>query len=234
MTKHIKSQQGNTLIVVLILLLLVTIIGTLAIRQSLVSLNIATNGQVQQLLFENSDTALFRVEDPTQVETQLAANGMFAYFDSDDNKNDELVFCYKGENTKFFNLHQASVISPDGTLTKNGTTGYCQSTWFATGRSAILSQVYLSLITTASQPLANLTIGTSAGSSNNVPNTTKRIAVTVISVLPSFSAASSTDIESCFKQNKDDIGTCFSALNIPYNIQRADYTVGTSQTLKTS
>ncbi|MHA3092572.1 pilus assembly PilX family protein [Acinetobacter brisouii] len=229
-----RSQQGATLIVVLIILLFMTIIGTLAMRQSLVSLNIATNGQAQQLMFENSDTALFKIEDPTQVESQLATNGMFAYFDSDDHKTDELVFCYKGANSTFFNLQNASVISSDGTTTKNGSDGYCQATWFSTGRSVILSQVYLSLVNTTSQPLVNLTIGTSAGASNNIPNTTKRIAVTVISVLPSFSSASSTDIENCFKQNSSQVRACFRNLNIPYNLQRADYTVGATQSLKTS
>ena len=229
-----RSQQGATLIVVLIILLFMTIIGTLAIRQSLVSLNIATNGQAQQLMFENSDAALFKIEDPTQVESQLATNGMFAYFDSDDHKTDELVFCYKGANSTFFNLQNASVISSDGTTTKNGVAGYCQSTWFSTGRSAILTQVYLTQVASNSKPLANFTLGTSAGQSTNVSNTTKSISVTVISVLPSFSSASSSDIEDCFKKNQDEVGACFGDLNIPYNVQRADYTVGAIPTLKTS
>lgn len=58
-----KNQTGATLIVVLVLLLVITIIGTLAIRQSLMSLNIVTNSQAQQLLVQNSDAALFNVED---------------------------------------------------------------------------------------------------------------------------------------------------------------------------
>ncbi|MGB9040137.1 MAG: PilX N-terminal domain-containing pilus assembly protein, partial [Acinetobacter calcoaceticus] len=45
-----KVQKGSTLIVVLILLLVITVIGTLAVRQSLTSLYIATNSQAQQLL----------------------------------------------------------------------------------------------------------------------------------------------------------------------------------------
>lgn len=229
-----KSQQGATLVIVLLVMLLIIIIGTLAVRQSLVSLNIATNSQAQQLMFENSDTALFRVEDPAQVEKQLATNGMFAYFDSADHKDDELVFCYKGSNTNFFSLQNASVISADGTLTKNGISGYCQATSFTSGRSAILSQVYLNLINTTSQPLVNLTVGTSAGVSNNIPNATKRITVTVISVLPSFSSASTTQIQNCFKARQSAVGACFEGLNIPYNLQRADYTVGATQSLKTS
>ena len=42
-----KNEQGATLIVVLILLVIMTVIGTLAVRNSLTSLNIATNSQAQ-------------------------------------------------------------------------------------------------------------------------------------------------------------------------------------------
>ena len=53
------KQEGATLIVVLILLVIITMIGTLAIRSSLTTLNIATNSQAQQLLVQNSDSAIF-------------------------------------------------------------------------------------------------------------------------------------------------------------------------------
>lgn len=56
-----KVQKGSTLIVVLILLLVITVIGTLAVRQSLTSLNIATNSQAQQLLMQSSDSVLYRL-----------------------------------------------------------------------------------------------------------------------------------------------------------------------------
>ena len=58
-----KNNQGHTLLMVMLVLLMVTIIGTLAIRQSLVSLNVATNGQAQQLLLQNSDSAHFKFEE---------------------------------------------------------------------------------------------------------------------------------------------------------------------------
>ena len=50
-----QNQIGATLIVVLIFLLAITVIGTIAIRQSMVGLNIATNSQVSQLVMQNSD-----------------------------------------------------------------------------------------------------------------------------------------------------------------------------------
>ena len=44
-----RQQRGATLIVVLIMLLVITIVGVLAIRVAMTSLNIATNSQIGQL-----------------------------------------------------------------------------------------------------------------------------------------------------------------------------------------
>jgi Tfp pilus assembly protein PilX len=51
-----KAQTGAVLIVVLVMLILLTIAGTWAIRSGLISLNIATNSQAQSLLMQNSDS----------------------------------------------------------------------------------------------------------------------------------------------------------------------------------
>ena len=86
----ITKQQGSTLIVVLILLLAITIIGTLAIRQSMVSLNIATNSQAQQLMLQNSDAVAFTVEDIQNLTRSNLKNGMFGKVRSVENKGKEL------------------------------------------------------------------------------------------------------------------------------------------------
>ena len=228
-----KQQKGATLIIVLVILLMITILGTIAVKSGILGLKIATNSQVNALLLENSDAALFNVENPAEVEAQLASNGMFAYFDSADNAGDELVFCYRADKSRFFDLYDASVISPNGSTTKNGITGYCHADRFATGRSAVVSQVYLTRVTTGSNPLSNLALGSSAGQ-GNIPVISNSIGATVISVLPSFSVASSDEIEKCFKKTRTQVSECFESLNIPYNMQHADYTVGGSPTLKTS
>lgn len=55
-----RNQIGSTLVMVLLLLLMITLIGTFAIRKSMLSLNIATNSQAQQLLMQSSDAVLYR------------------------------------------------------------------------------------------------------------------------------------------------------------------------------
>lgn len=220
-----KQQQGATIITVLIVLVLVTLLGTIAVKTGILGLKIATNSQVNNLLMGNSDSALFNVENPDQVARQLALDGMFAYLNSSANANDELVFCYRALENSFFKLSKASAITPDGSTTKIGVDGFCKANQFAMGRSAILSQVYLTKNATTSTPFGGVPKGTSLGQSN-VPVTTNNIGATVISVLPSFAGATTTQIESCFKRRASAVGACFEGLGIPYNMQHSDYTIG--------
>ena len=226
-----KQQKGATLITVLVILVIVTLLGTIAVKMGIVGLKIATNSQVNALLLENSDSALFNIENPDEVERQLALDGMFAYFNSAANADDELVFCYRAAQNAFYDFSKASAIAADGTTTKIGVDGFCKANQFAMGRSAVLSQVYLTKSSTASAPFSSVPKATSIGQSN-VPATTNNIGATVISVLPSFSDASPTQIEECFKKpsNKygslQTVGECFEGLNIPYNMQHSDYVVG--------
>lgn len=220
-----KQQQGSTLIIVLIVLVVVTLLGTIAVKTGTLGLKIATNSQVNALLLENSDSALFNIENPDQVERQLALDGMFAYFNSSANADDELVFCYRAAQASFYSFSKASAITADGTTTKIGVDGFCKANQFAMGRSAVLSQVYLTKNATTSTPFGGAPKGTSLGQSN-VPVTTNNIGATVISVLPSFAGATTAQIENCFKQRASAVGACFEGLNIPYNMQHSDYTVG--------
>ena len=220
-----KQQKGATLITVLVILIVITLLGTIAVKMGIVGLKIATNSQVNALLLENSDSALFNIENPAEVERQLALDGMFAYFNSSANANDELVFCYRASENSFFKLSKASAITEDGSTTKIGVDGFCKANQFAMGRSAVLSQVYLTKSSTVSAPFGSVPKGTSLGQSN-VPATTNNIGATVISVLPSFAGATTTQIENCFKQRASAVGACFDGLGIPYNMQHSDYTVG--------
>lgn len=220
-----KQQKGATLITVLVILIVITLLGTIAVKMGIVGLKIATNSQVNALLLENSDSALFNIENPAEVERQLALDGMFAYFNSSANADDELVFCYRAAQNAFYDFSKASAIAADGTTTKIGVDGFCKANQFAMGRSAVLSQVYLTKNATTSTPFAGVPKGTSLGQSN-VPVTTHNIGATVISVLPSFAGATTTQIENCFKQRASAVGACFDGLGIPYNMQHSDYTVG--------
>lgn len=233
-----KHQKGATLVMVLVILVLITFLGTIAIRSSLVGLKVSTNSQVRSLLLENSNSALFNIEDPKQITRQLARDGMFSYFSAADNSDDELIFCYRADKKQFFSLNNSSVISLDGSTTKLGVPGFCKVGQFSTGRSAVQSQIYVKKNKDSSTPLSALPVGTSAGQSS-IPQVMYNISVTVISILPSFAGASDSAIEGCFKKTsiKKDTTTqtvteCFDSLGIPSNTQYADYIVGGSPELQ--
>ena len=227
-----KHQLGSALIIVLIVLVLIVSIGTWAIKSGILGLRLATNSQVQALLLENTNAALFNLEDPQQVARQLAADGMYSYFNDANNADDELVFCYRASQSTFFSMQNASVIDSQGGTTKNGVNGFCKATQFATGRSAVLSQVYLRKNINNADPLSLVPKGTSLGASlTSIPMVSNNISATVISVLPSFSSATKAQIETCFRKRAAEVSACFEQHNIPFNTQKADYTVGANPQL---
>jgi Tfp pilus assembly protein PilE len=91
-----RYEQGSTLIVVLMIVLLITIVGTLAIRQSISSLKLVSNNQMQTLLLQNADAVLVRFQQPETTQRIAGANGIVGFFKNEDNWNKELVFCFKG------------------------------------------------------------------------------------------------------------------------------------------
>ncbi|WP_353142681.1 pilus assembly protein PilX [Acinetobacter pragensis] len=199
------SQQGATLIIVLVLLLIIIIVSSLAIRQGLLSLNIATNAQAQQLMNQNSDSALFTVEDADALKVNMTGNGMFGYISTPYNKGKELVFCYKGTNTAFFSLAQASVMKWEDGKTKPtnnelGTDGYCSlsnTNDYTSGRSAVMTQVTVRFIDDASGDVAF--VSTVSGTDTLVSKTIapQRATVTAISLMPTLSTASTEEINAC-------------------------------------
>ena len=172
-------QRGATLIVVLILLLVVTILGTLAIRQGMTSLNIATNSQVQSLVLQNSDSTLFNIENPAQLGQYAAGSGFIGYLKSPENKFKEVVFCYRGSATQFFDIDKFSVIYwQSDSAPKNdelGKDGYCNPSAtgvvgdFASGRDAVLTQVSVRLTEGTQQAFDNAVNGTSNDASTKTP-----------------------------------------------------------------
>lgn len=235
-----KKQNGATLIVVLIILLVIALVGTLAVKSSILGLKVSTNSLVRSLLLENSNSALFNIEDPSQIARQLALDGMFSYFNAIDNVADELVFCYRlSSMNTFYSADKVSVIGRDNGTTKMGITGFCKAGEFSSGRSAIQAQIYLKKnMDNTSSAFSTVPNGTSLGQSE-VPVVANNIGVTVISILPSYAGATDAQIEACFKktaikksETTETVEECFEALNIPYNLQHADYIVGSSPKLK--
>ncbi|WP_374666304.1 pilus assembly protein PilX [Acinetobacter sp.] len=212
-----KSQIGQTLIIVLLLLVAITLIGSLAIRSSVLSLKVSTLSQAQQLLLQNSDAALFKVEDPDQLLKNMALNGMFGYIKGEDNVGKELVFCFKSGNANFFSLANASLISWNGSTIQNdglGNTGFCkmESGFFTSGRGVVITQIAVKAMDAKdSVAFQHMQKGTDPESSKKDPAQMYTIYAT--SIFPTLSSSTLSDsdlktaVNKCFNSRFNSIPT---------------------------
>lgn len=207
-----KKQNGATLIVILILLLIITIIGTVAMRQSVTSLNIATNAQAQQLLFQNSDAAIMRVEDINSLLENLNGQGYWNRVkNSQTFGNAELVFCYKSNTANFYTLANTSmIIWPDGATGPSNSTfgvqGFCDASNignYTSGRSAVMTQIAIKLVktsSTTSKTFENVQQGQELDSSEDKKRSAAnvdQVAVYTTSFMPTLSNATTAQINTC-------------------------------------
>lgn len=208
------KQTGATLIVVLILLVLVTVIGTLAVRSSLTALSIATNSQAQQLLVQNSDSAIFNVENPAFLTRNTAYDGLFGQIKSDANKGKELVFCYRGASSNFYDYSQASFMKwVSGAAPSNselGLDGYCKiggtENFFTSGRRAVMTQVAIKANTSSdSLDLAfqHMQEGTDVEASKIEKS--EKILVIATSIVPALSTVEDSKINNCFSKHMNQV-----------------------------
>ncbi len=220
MTQYtLKSQKGASLIFVLLSLLVLTLVGTLAVRVSLVSLSVATNSQIQVLLQQSSDAALFKMQDPAFLSGYLAGTGPLGYIRKPENKDKEIVFCFRADRADFFNISDASVIYADlsketsndqpGQIINNdsGTAGYCDPrfklssslNFFTSKRKAIMTQITVKQ--NAEQPCGILTCLTEASDPYNAKlEKSQNFTVYATSILPNYGSATNDQIYDCLSK----------------------------------
>ena len=251
-------QNGATLIVVLILLLVITVVGVIAIRGSITALNIATNSQAQQLLLQNSDSAIFNVENPDLIALNTSLNGVFGKVKTDANKGKELVFCYRGLQSQFYQSSKASFIKWfDSTAPNNseiGLDGYCKldnsTNFFTSGRKAVMTQIAVkvdtdptNLLVGLDQAFGYMQKGTDVDKAKVVES--NKILVIATSIIPAMSSASDTDINACFNSHMNQVvipngvnpalgmgrsvASCLQDLGVPVQTQISEYNL--TQTL---
>jgi hypothetical protein len=206
-------QRGATLIVVLVMLVVITLIGTLAVKQGLVSLNVATNSQAQQLLMQNSDAAFFNVEREANLIQSLSSSGMFGYINGAVNKDKELVFCFMGEEADFFDINRASLmVWESGSAPINntlGNDGYCSvaattSNFFTSGRRAVMTQIAVKFSSQSdNDPFYGMQYGTDEKGVKFEKN--KPVKVFAVSIMPTLTTAKAADIDACLNSHMSEV-----------------------------
>lgn len=242
------NQQGSTIVVVMVVVILLTIIGAMAMRGGMFGLRIATNSQVNNIMDQNNDASFYYIENLDFIKKQLVGMGLFGFPKMADNRNKELVLCYRGSSTKFYQLGKASLIyseleSGSETVKKehiggSSNMGFCQvdssKSDFVSGRGAAMTQITVRISGySEDEPFAHYQIGTDAETGKL--EDTLRVVVSSTTVMPVLSSATDTTINNCMQNLSyiDDpdsdlqtVSKCLSGASVPFKTQVAEYNLG--------
>lgn len=251
-----RSQTGSTLIAVLLILLVITIIGVIAMKQGLTSLNIATNSQVQTILAQSSDAAINQFAN-TDLTAITNVTGVIGAAINNADPGQEYVFCYRPTSSDPFgltintNLLQGNPSSDTATSVNVDSTNFCDltaATDFGSGRKATVTQVAVTIPLDASTlpPLSGLPRGgTDISAGSPLPKsftTQQRIRVTSTSMLPAFSASPLTTVQTeCVQgrisdnadtplQGVENLTDCLARRGVPANTQVQEFNLQTTLT----
>ena len=223
-----RQQRGATLIVVLIMLLVITIVGVFAIRVAMTSLNIATNSQIGQLLLQTGDTPTNILLNRSNYKNLTSITSVVGKAISDQKDplkhGREYVFCYRPTSALQVNsiLDMTVLIPPAATAvddtkatvdsTESNRSGFCDlESDFGSAREAVVTQVAIKYIAEANPdaaPGADLDRGTDASKDSNVQQgkVDGRIRITVTSILPNYSSANLSTVQTACIGNASAVG----------------------------
>lgn len=210
-----KSQEGVTLIVVLLFLMLITLVGIMAVKRSTTDLKVATADQVDTFLLNSSDSANKRIEkifdndtDKDYKDAVIKGSGMFGYYLSEAgsaNRDDQYIFCYNPRLASFAQLSQARIVKPNGGAVMSTSSGYCdvsESDSYASARSNVVTQVNITRPSKAVVGQGNFkSVTQGSGIQANEPSNESAVFnIRSTSILPSISNASESQINDCLKK----------------------------------
>ncbi|KAA0913662.1 PilX N-terminal domain-containing pilus assembly protein [Psychrobacter sp. ANT_WB68] len=150
-----STEQGATLIVVLLFLVLIMLAGAIAVRQSTTDLKIATSDQINTVLLQSADSANQKLETMVNgspasegykdVTSVTGALGHFLLFE--DNKVNEFIYCFNPRTQRYL-TNSATVRVPAGGYVdglNNGVCNYANASDYTSARQAVMTQVSIAL-----------------------------------------------------------------------------------------
>lgn len=227
-----SSEQGATLIVVLLFLVLIMLAGAIAVRQSTTDLKVATSDQINTVLLQSADSANQKLEtmvngSPTSngyqdVTSATGALGHFLLFE--DNKANEFIYCFNPRTQRYL-TNSATVKAPNGGNVdglKNGICNYSNASDYTSARQAVMTQMSIALTPPSANadPFEHVVIG------KEVENRTSKkyqFDIRATSSLPAYSTPEAGG-DKCFEQTsisanvaagKKSLNECLLAASTP-------------------
>lgn len=223
-----RQQSGMALITVLLFLILITIAGAIAVRQSVVDLNVATSDQVGTLILNSSDSVLAHMEqvgnnpyvrnadgtpdrsrlDPAYSNMLSQNNGVLGYFltDGQSRINQQFFFCYRPNEEQLFNASTAGKWLPGNTTAQNSGS-ICAPTSganYTSTRNIAMTQVSVkSIENILSDNFEDVPQG--EASEVHAQNYVPQLLINSVSLLPSMSSVTANQITTCLGRPSGDI-----------------------------
>ena len=150
-----RTEQGATLIVVLLFLVLIMLAGAIAVRQSNTDLKIATSDQINTVLLQSADSANQRLEmmingNPSSDEYRdaVSASGVFGHFFlGDKSATDEFIYCFNPR-TQTYVKANATIRDVSGGYVEslnNGICDYTNAKGYTSARQTVVTQMSVTL-----------------------------------------------------------------------------------------
>ena len=241
MSIRMQQQRGSALISVMIILLLTTVLGVIAVRQGSTNLNLAMNASVQSLLVQSSDVGFDKLEN-SDIAVSATGAGPLGYLRLEGNAGKEYIFCYRPtlDTARIYNINEDTILRPDLSI-EGGVAGFCDvgdRDDFSSGRRVVVSQMGLVRPQEAvvAEPFQYYEKG-SDGETVERPDQ-QRYRAYVTSIAPTLArGASEAAINKCFESANDDAtvaaagaakstSDCLFDLGVPSNTQVQDYVLG--------
>lgn len=232
-----QSQSGMALIAVLLFLILITIAGAIAVRQSTVDLKLATADQAGTLLLNSSDSVIAHIEqaatpgNPNYNKMMSQTQGVMGYFLTNPNSkiNEQVKFCYRpnGGGSELFDIRRASLLLPDGGV-RNGNAGVCNPSVandYTSVRGTAMNQIAIRGLDGRDADTDNFQM-LQEGEDNSVRGVviSPKIQMHSLSILPALSSADADAIQECLsksaaKPETQDAGqnmtSCMKSIGVP-------------------
>lgn len=214
--KFIKgSESGAVLIVVLLVLVLITLIGTIAIQRSSTDLKLATASQVNKLTFQSSDAAFNKLEkEDRSLGKGNSVDNIRGYVTRPGKQyiGREVIFCLRPRTNKFFDQTKLTERTSDGTAYISGKkNGFCDvgAAEDYVGESRTVTQMTFAK-TKVNDALPYSLEGDKTYTDDQVSQTGQtpfecaNFEVYATSLIPAFSNESTAKINACLKTVNSD------------------------------
>lgn len=213
-----RSQQGVALIVTLMILVIITMVGLVAMRSGLLQVAMATNSQVDALLFQAADAGVGAVETNINANPLTANSSTGVLGIAKDNPGVEIPLC----------------LNTGGLQTGTTSAGSkCAQTDYMSGRGAVRVQMAIRALTNSSGGLSQMAqAGTEAGLLPGDGLVQYQLFST--SVMPAFGSATDTQVNSCLTTKKQyepstttqNVTDCLAAANASFQTVVQEFAFG--------